>query len=97
MCSHYDPGETSKQCREDDAEEVRDKQAANFCDYFKLADDAFEGAAIQADEAARTELASLFGDTGSGDSNDDQRQQDQTNDESTLLHDAEALFKEVDT
>jgi hypothetical protein len=94
MCSHYDPSETSKQCREDDAEEVRDKQAANFCDYFRLSDDAFEGTAIKADAAARTELASLFGDAGGRNSdNDDQRKQDQTHDESRLLHDAEALFR----
>ena len=36
MCKNFDPAIT-KSCSEDDAEEVRDKQAANFCDYFKVA------------------------------------------------------------
>ena len=89
MCTHYDPKETSKQCREDDAEEVRDKQASNFCDYFRLAVGAFEGSAIQADTAARAELASLFGDSDS----DGQGQQDPMKDESGLLQDADALFR----
>jgi hypothetical protein len=89
MCAHFDPRETSKQCREDDAEEVRDKQAANFCDYFRLAADAFEGSQITADSAARAELASLFGDSGS----DAQAHEEQLSDESRLRQDAEALFK----
>ena len=33
MCTHFDPG-VARQCREDDAEEVRDKERDNLCDYF---------------------------------------------------------------
>lgn len=87
MCTYYDENETSKQCAEDDAEEVRDKQAANFCDYFKLASGTFDAAGIRAHTAAEAELADLFGDSSS----------DQTADPSTsktrLTQDAEALFK----
>ena len=34
LCQFYDPRLSSK-CREDRAEEVRDREGANFCDWFK--------------------------------------------------------------
>ena len=86
MCSWYDPAETSKQCREDDAEEVRDKQAANFCDYFRLAADAFDPGQKRANDAAGSALAALFGDETAD-------QTDHPTDESRLIEDAEALFR----
>lgn len=89
MCLYYDRTETSKQCSEDDAEEVRDKQAANFCDYFKLTTNAFDAGDIRADAVARSELTALFGDAESGQSAD----QAQPSDESRLLQDADALFR----
>ena len=87
MCAWYDPRETSKQCVEDDAEEVRDKQAANFCDYFKLSASAFDPAEQRADSAARSELAELFGDTSAT------QPSDEPSDEPRLKSDAEALFR----
>ena len=60
LCQFYDPAVT-KACKEDDAEEVRDKQAANFCDYFKPATDAFDASLSDGDQAARQQLDSLFG------------------------------------
>lgn len=89
MCRSYDPTETSKQCREDDAEAVQDKQAANFCDYFRLRADAFDPAAIKADAAARSRLANLFGEPAS----DRPTQNEPSPPESELLKDAEALFR----
>ena len=50
-----------KQCREDDAEEVRDKERANFCDWFKPRSGAFDAAGAAAESAARTLADSLFG------------------------------------
>ena len=87
MCVSYDPTETSKQCREDDAEEVRDKQAANFCDYFRLAAGAFAPAEQHAHDAAQSALAELFGDDVA-----DQKTE-HPSEESRLIEDAEALFR----
>lgn len=60
MCVSFDksvPG----QCREDDAEEVFDKEKVNFCEWFAPSADAFDP--VRAEEASRagSELASLFG------------------------------------
>lgn len=87
MCVSYDPTETSKQCSEDDAEEVRDKQAANFCDYFKLAAGAFAPTEKSAHDAAKSELAELFGDNAAD------QEPDRPSEESRLIEDAEALFR----
>jgi hypothetical protein len=62
MCVHYDVRETTKQCREDDAEEVRDKAKANFCEYFSPNPAAFDPSALTAERRARNELDALFGD-----------------------------------
>lgn len=64
MCRFYDPAVT-KQCREDDAEEVREKARANFCDYFKPSTGAHDPNFVAADTKARSELDSLFGEGGS--------------------------------
>ena len=69
MCRFYDPAVT-KQCREDDAEEVREKTRANFCDYFKPSADAHDPTFVTADTKAKSELDALFGD-GDGDAGDD--------------------------
>lgn len=87
MCRHYDPAETSKQCSEDDAEKVQDKQAANFCDYFSLGANAFDAAAIDADAKARAQLSELFGDGESAHGGE------HSSEAEGLLKDAEALFR----
>lgn len=61
MCAHYDPT-VARQCREDDAEEVKDKERPNFCDYFQPSVTAFESSAIDAERKARRQLDSLFDD-----------------------------------
>ncbi len=60
MCRFYAPGRP-KQCREEDAEEVRSKDRANFCDWFKPAAGAFDAAGAAADQAARNAAEALFG------------------------------------
>lgn len=81
MCVHYDPA-VARQCREDDAEEVKEKERPNFCDYFRASVTAFESSALDAEKKARRELDSLFGGAdGSDDGGDDS------------LDAAEALFR----
>jgi hypothetical protein len=60
MCVEYDTS-VAKHCREPTAEEVRDKERANFCDHFKPRAGAFTPAATEAADRARAELEKLFG------------------------------------
>ena len=66
MCLYYDPA-VPDQCREDDAEAVKEKERANFCDYFKPRDDAFTGTELAAEQQAKSELSALFGDDATTD------------------------------
>lgn len=59
LCAHYDSN-ISDQCREDRAEQVKDKERANFCDYFEPRFGAYQGR-VAAQGRAREELARLFG------------------------------------
>ncbi len=59
MCEFYDPS-VVEACVEDNAEEVRDKERANFCDYFKPIPDTYQARDSSAAQAARTELDTLF-------------------------------------
>jgi len=60
MCVEYDTS-VAKSCREPIAEEVQDKERANFCDYFKPRPDAYKPR--NAAEIARSQagLDALFG------------------------------------
>ena len=60
MCQFFDRRIT-KQCRQQDAEEVRSKEEANFCDWFKPRPKAFDAAEAAAQQKARDQLSSLFG------------------------------------
>jgi len=61
LCLHYAPGRP-KACNEQDAEEVIDKDHANFCGWFEPRDHAFKAGAAQAKAgAAKSALDSLFG------------------------------------
>jgi hypothetical protein len=60
MCRSWDRTRP-KQCREEDAEEVRDKERANFCDWFKPRSGAFDAAGAAAEAAAKSALEGLFG------------------------------------
>jgi hypothetical protein len=60
MCEFYDT-RVAKSCRETVAEEVKDKERANFCDYFRPSEQAWHPAEQSAAEKARAELEALFG------------------------------------
>jgi hypothetical protein len=66
MCINYDPVIT-RSCREDDAEEVLEKERANFCDYFQPSAAAFDRGIAAADQKAKGELQALFGAGEAGD------------------------------
>jgi len=59
MCEFHDPA-VPKQCREDDAEEVYDKQKLNFCEWWKPGDLVFDAARAQEESAAKDALVALF-------------------------------------
>lgn len=60
LCVEYDTS-VAKHCREPTAEEVRDKERANFCDHFKPRPGAFNPSGTAAADKARSELDKLFG------------------------------------
>jgi hypothetical protein len=73
MCHHHDP-RWRRGCREDRAEEVREHDRANFCDFFAPRPDAWQPADGTLTTAARSELESLFGDdTGAAQPDDTQQ------------------------
>ncbi|HEX9627972.1 MAG TPA: hypothetical protein VGA00_13620 [Acidiferrobacterales bacterium] len=63
QCRHYDP-RVAEQCREDRAEEVKDKECANFCDWFEPSADAYRPRDETRTRSARERLEGLFGATG---------------------------------
>jgi len=80
MCRLFD-ATVPTQCREDDAEEVIEKERMNYCEWFVPSEDAFDTAGKVAADQARQKLDVLFGDAEvSGDAPD------------TALGDAEKLF-----
>jgi hypothetical protein len=60
MCQLFDPRLTG-QCQEDRAEEVRDKEHANFCDWFKPRPNAHRPLGEGKTQAAKAKLDNLFG------------------------------------
>ena len=60
MCEFYDVSK-AKHCRETIADEVKDKERANFCDYFRPTAAAYQPGSVSAAERARQELEALFG------------------------------------
>lgn len=72
MCRHYD-SQVPAQCREEDAEEVHNKENGNFCDWFQPLAGVFDSARAAEQGRAKAELDSLFGDgpdNSNGDSDD---------------------------
>ena len=60
LCEWYSVA-VAKHCREPIADEVKDKERANFCDYFKPRPDAYSKADAGASDQARSHLDALFG------------------------------------
>ena len=69
MCEFYDL-RVSKDCREPVAEEVNNKERANFCDYFRAKSNAYQATSTSEAEAAKAQLEALFG-GGSDESKED--------------------------
>ncbi len=61
MCVYFD-ARVPRQCREDGAEDVTEKERPNFCDWFKPSDTAFDPARGEAAAAAHDALSALFDD-----------------------------------
>ena len=59
MCRQFDPA-VPRQCREDDAEDVVDKEKANFCEWFNPSETAFDPTLKGEADAAQQALESLF-------------------------------------
>ena len=81
MCEFYD-STVPKQCREDDAEEVIEKDRLNFCEWFKPGYDVFDAARAKKEAQSKDALASLF-------------EKDDTTEHSydELVNEADKLFK----
>ena len=62
FCKFHDP-RVAKQCREPEAEEVKDKERANFCGYFEPNPNAYVPADTTSANRARAGLDALFGGT----------------------------------
>jgi hypothetical protein len=61
MCEKFD-ARVPRQCREDDAEEVYEKERLNFCDWFVASESAFDAKRKAEEDAARAALDALFDD-----------------------------------
>jgi hypothetical protein len=60
LCEFFDP-RLGKQCREPVAEDVKDKDRANFCGYFQAKAGVYVAPDTGAAQKARAELNALFG------------------------------------
>lgn len=61
MCVYYDR-HVPRQCREDGAEDVRDKDRLNFCDWYKPSNKAFNADRKDEEDQAKAALNDLFDD-----------------------------------
>jgi hypothetical protein len=59
MCVSFDT-RVPRQCREDGAEDVRDKDRLNFCDWFKPSEAAFDESRKKQEDSARAAADDLF-------------------------------------
>ena len=59
MCAHFDT-RVARQCREDGAEDVKEKEQANFCDWFSPSRAAFDPQRRSEADRARAALEALF-------------------------------------
>lgn len=92
MCRHYAPSEPDA-CDEEDAIEVRDKTTANFCDYFVPDPGAYAGVQQQTEDAARRQLAALFGEEQAADAPPDVGADSDGSATQDALEQAEKLFR----
>lgn len=74
LCEFYDVT-VAKQCREPIAELVREKDRANYCDYFKPRAGAYSNKPQTEGDAAKAKLDALFGGTSAPNTADAARAQ----------------------
>ena len=74
MCVHFDAN-VPAQCREDDAEEVFEKEKVNFCEWFVPNANAFDPERARQANSAKDELAALFGERPESKPDDDASRQ----------------------
>lgn len=60
LCEFYNPG-VAEQCEEPVADYVKEKERANFCDYFKPIPDAYKPVTNNEADQSVNELNALFG------------------------------------
>jgi hypothetical protein len=60
MCRNFDP-RVARQCREDGADDVTDKERPGFCDWFIPSDNAFDPDRKSQADASKSALDALFG------------------------------------
>ena len=65
LCRFYDTSR-AHHCQEPIAEPVKDKQRANFCELFQVRPDAYQPEDTRPTDAARQQLAALFGEDAGG-------------------------------
>ncbi len=61
MCKHFDV-RVPRQCREDGADDVTEKERLNFCDWFAPSEAAFDAGRKAEEDEARAALDALFDD-----------------------------------
>ncbi len=66
MCVHFDPA-APDQCLEDDAEDVKEKELANFCEWFTPSETTFDPQQKSEADKAREELEAMFSGLGDPD------------------------------
>ena len=59
MCRYFDAS-VPRQCLEDGAEDVRDKDRLNFCDWFKPSEIAFDASRKDEEDEAKSAAEDLF-------------------------------------
>ena len=59
MCSNFDPS-VPRQCREDGAEDEKEKERVNFCDWFLPSEQAFDADKKTQADSAKQALDDLF-------------------------------------
>jgi len=59
MCRHYDP-RVARQCREDGADDVTDKERPGFCDWYIPSENAYDPDRKSAADTAKSALDALF-------------------------------------
>lgn len=76
MCVYFDTA-APQQCREPVAENVTDKQRANFCGYFQINPHAYTGLSDHTTDSRR-QLDALFGDESAGDTSETSTDEDES-------------------